>query len=90
MNKIISQGFRITRILYVLIVFDGRTLRVMICSYLLTSIKRLHKIKDGPEVRRISSQREVAEFLASPLSRKKNTKFELFKFSIVKFLSVII
>ena len=68
----------------VLVVFDGNTLRVMICSYLLTSIKRLHKIKDGPEVRRISSQREVAEFLVSPVSQK-NTKFELFEFSIVKF-----
>ena len=71
MNEIISQGFRLIRILYVLIVFDRITLRVMICSYLLTSIKRLHKIKDGPEVRRISSQREVAEFLVSPISRKK-------------------
>ena len=71
MNEIISQGFRLTRILYGLVVFDGNTLRVMICSYLLTSIKRLHKIKDGPEVRRISSQREVAEFLVSPISRKK-------------------
>ena len=90
MNEIISQGFRLIRILYVLIVFDGMTLRVMICSYLLTSIKRLHKMKDGPEVRRISSQREVAEFLVSPSIREKNTKFELFKFSIVKFSTAII
>ena len=68
MNNNISQGFRLTRILYVLVVFDGMTLHIMICSYLLTSIKRLHKMKDGPDVRRISSQRDVAEFLVSPTS----------------------
>ena len=71
MNYNISQGFRLARISYVLVVFDGIALCFMICSYLLTSIKRLHKMKDGPEVRRISSQRDVAEFLVSPLSRKK-------------------
>ena len=64
MNNNISQGFRLARIL---VVFDGMTLDVMICSYLLTSIKRLHNMKDGPEVRRISSQRDVAEFLVSPI-----------------------
>ena len=42
----------------------------MICSYLLTLMKRLHKIKDGPDVRRISSQRDVAEFLVSPIAQK--------------------
>ena len=68
MNNNVSQGFRLTRILYVLVVFGGSTLLVIICSYLLTSIKRLHKIKDGPDVRRISSQRDVAEFLVSPIS----------------------
>ena len=71
MNNNMSHGFRLTRILYVLLVFDGITLRVMICSYLLTSMKRLHKMKDGPDVRRISSQRDVAEFLVSPIARKK-------------------
>ena len=68
MNNNISQEFRLTRISYVLVVFDGMTLCVMICSYLFTSIKRLHKMKDGPDVRRISSQRDVAEFLVSPIS----------------------